>query len=774
MVYEQHTSKTVEKYEEEKNPPVEDNDIKSIIENSNRSISSDSSWDYKSVLDIEINEILFKDYPNIDSLIEETSILIMKKIASNIDENQKYFPLVTGAKLKKVRTLLVHSGKEFDIDLFDKNMKEMVIQIINEIHNRKTECLSKNEMNNYLKFFNIIQNLMKELHIYSNWAPVGYESDSTITEFDNLWKEITHKEIPELPKFFNAIISFIESNMSDKPDSEKDKHLSSLMKIYVFLNPDQKREFLVEYCGELSINFGNFMSNWINMPKDKTNMLIKQMWVLDMILEHASGGASIGALSLRNMLNQKIDDHIKNQQFEEALKELFNNQVDSEKSSLNEGNPANDKVEELRKMFESVLIQPVDIKELSSQIILFENIYNLMHNWSVVLPFFLFKTSELDHNQARFNSNLILHMSNIVKWQVNKESGIGASINEFETSLNMPIKTLLLNLDEMWEDSSHEVIHQNVYREMLVLTIENKVLQAHKLLTEPNNKKGVKFYLVGKVNESRFNTEIEQEEENTNNKEEKLNFEELELEISDSLNIITNKLEKLINQATDLCKNIIRHLLKESRWYEEISEDEEETLIELILNFASIENDEGFSRTGIRIIFDGDNMGSLNNKKNEYTTFLNTIIQILSPAFLANEYNQITNKSKIQGSFDASKIKALWRRTLVNHYWPFLYLIKDSKLKQEYLSNPNINTDILYEIIHLWSLQRLIYSYFNLNASFLLLIKQKINQVDGVIVSRQIRMIRDILENPICRFLNHSNLGNKCQNIFNTYVRSKH
>lgn len=88
---------------------------------------------------------------------------------------------------------------------------------------------------------------MKELHIYSNWAPVGYENSSIISEFDNLWKEITQKEIPELPKFFNAIISFIESNLNDKSDSEKDKYLSSLMKIYAFLSPNQKKEFLIEY-----------------------------------------------------------------------------------------------------------------------------------------------------------------------------------------------------------------------------------------------------------------------------------------------------------------------------------------------------------------------------------------------------------------------------------------------------------------------------------------------------------------------------------------------
>lgn len=271
-----------------------------------------------------------------------------------------------------------------------------------------------------------------------------------------------------------------------------------------------------------------------------------------MILEHASGGASLGALSLKNMLNQKIDNQIKNQQFEEGLKELFGNQPNSDKDESKESESSNDKVEELRKMFESVLIQPVNIKELSSQIILFENIYNLMHNGSTVLPLFLFKTSEVDHNQARFNANLILHLSNIVKCQASKEFGIGATMNEFEVSLDLPLNLLLLNLDEMSEDSTHETIHQNVYREMLVLAIENKILQAHKLLTEPNSKKSIKSYLVGKVDDGRFNSGVENDEEKIETKEEKLTFEELDLDISESLNIITNKIEGLMAHASNL------------------------------------------------------------------------------------------------------------------------------------------------------------------------------------------------------------------------------
>ena len=66
---------------------------------------------------------------------------------------------------------------------------------------------------------------MKECHTYSQWYPRGYERVDSITEFDDLWHEITTKEIPELPKFFVALITYIESNMNIKSDSEKDKHL---------------------------------------------------------------------------------------------------------------------------------------------------------------------------------------------------------------------------------------------------------------------------------------------------------------------------------------------------------------------------------------------------------------------------------------------------------------------------------------------------------------------------------------------------------------------
>lgn len=88
---------------------------------------------------------------------------------------------------------------------------------------------------------------MKECHIYSKWNPREYEGTEGITEFDDLWSDVTQKEIPELPKFSNSIITYIESHMLIKSDKEKDKHLSSIMRIYVFLKPEQKKEFLVTF-----------------------------------------------------------------------------------------------------------------------------------------------------------------------------------------------------------------------------------------------------------------------------------------------------------------------------------------------------------------------------------------------------------------------------------------------------------------------------------------------------------------------------------------------
>lgn len=145
---------------------------------------------------------------------------------------------------------------------------------------------------------------MKECHIYSNWYPRGYERDEIVSEFEELWKEIKSKEIPDLPKFFNVMITYIESNMDIKSDSEKDKHLCQLMNIYAFLSIEQKQNFLVEFCNEITEPFQNFWDNYLSISKEKSNLLCKQLCVLDMILEHASGGNSLGAIALKTMLNK--------------------------------------------------------------------------------------------------------------------------------------------------------------------------------------------------------------------------------------------------------------------------------------------------------------------------------------------------------------------------------------------------------------------------------------------------------------------------------------
>mmetsp|Transcript_34310 Transcript_34310/g.39641 ORF Transcript_34310/g.39641 Transcript_34310/m.39641 type:complete len:169 (-) Transcript_34310:1409-1915(-) len=168
-----------------------------------------------------------------------------------------------------------------------------------------------------------------------------------------------------------------------------------------------------------------------------------------MLLDHASGGVSEGALSLKTMLSQKIDDQIKTQHFEDAIKELLSNKAESEASNTSEGASSSSKVEEVRKMLESVLIHTVNINEVPAQKSLFEDVYKVMHSDSLFLPLFLLKTSDLDHNQARINANLVLHLSNIIKCHASKDSEIGVVMNEFESSHNLPPKVLLANLDSM-------------------------------------------------------------------------------------------------------------------------------------------------------------------------------------------------------------------------------------------------------------------------------------------------------------------------------------
>jgi hypothetical protein len=190
-----------------------------------------------------------------------------------------------------------------------------------------------------------------------------------------------------------------------------------------------------------------------------------------MLLEHASGGSSIGALSLKNMLNQKIDEYIQNQHLEEAIKEMLVNQNENDVSMVSDTSSASDKVEDLRKMFESVLIQPVDMKQVASQIKLFESVYNLLLQDPITLPFFLLKTPETDQTQIRLNANLVMHLSNIMKCQIEADSDVGRSIQAYENANDTPLNVLLANLDNIHYGSEVNV-HQNAYRELLIISIE--------------------------------------------------------------------------------------------------------------------------------------------------------------------------------------------------------------------------------------------------------------------------------------------------------------
>jgi len=207
--------------------------------------------------------------------LKENSLLILNMISANIDDNSKYFPFISGTKLKKVRCLMTKGESKASVEEFDTALKTFTLQIIGEVNKRKTECLSKSDLQNYLRHFNMIQNLMRECQAYSRWSPKGYRGIENIQEFDHLWKDVTEKELPELPKFYNAIISYIELNMGDKSDSEKDKHLSCLIKIYIFLSPAQKQTFLSEFSLDLAKTFENFTENYLTMSKENTNLLVK-------------------------------------------------------------------------------------------------------------------------------------------------------------------------------------------------------------------------------------------------------------------------------------------------------------------------------------------------------------------------------------------------------------------------------------------------------------------------------------------------------------------
>mmetsp|Transcript_34310 Transcript_34310/g.39642 ORF Transcript_34310/g.39642 Transcript_34310/m.39642 type:complete len:101 (-) Transcript_34310:1061-1363(-) len=100
---------------------------------------------------------------------------------------------------------------------------------------------------------------------------------------------------------------------------------------------------------------------------------------------------------------------------------------------------------------------------------------------------------------------------------------------------------------------------------MLISTIESKIMKAYKQISEPTAKKGVKFYMVGKSNDEKLVSEINAEEEKINTGEERVELDDYDLDLTESVNIITTKIEQLVAQVTVIAKNVIRHIIKESR-----------------------------------------------------------------------------------------------------------------------------------------------------------------------------------------------------------------
>jgi hypothetical protein len=276
MVFEQHSFKSGANEEVKETISIDDEDITQTINQENPKHVA-ASCDYKEVLRTEVHEMLFVNYPPINVLLKENAIYVLQRLASNLDSNQKLISLSTGTKMKKIRSLISVIEPEEQVKDFDIALKDMTYQIINEIQKRKVVSLETNEITGYLKYFTIVQNLLKETRTYSEWSPVGYSKSSKIAEFDNLWKEVCQKEFPELPKFFNSMITYIETSSEIKTDSEKDKYLSSLLKIYAFLNMEQKTQFLVSFCHEISLSFKEFIANFLSISKEKTNLLTKKL-----------------------------------------------------------------------------------------------------------------------------------------------------------------------------------------------------------------------------------------------------------------------------------------------------------------------------------------------------------------------------------------------------------------------------------------------------------------------------------------------------------------
>ena len=333
--------------------------------------------EFSTIPEKEINQILYDDN-NVVELFRDNSIALLKLISSNMDSQIHLLSLVTGARMKKIRWLLKNVSEEAVVD-FDNTLKEIFMQFIDKFHEQKNSALEKQDLNLYLHFFSLIQNMMKEWYTYSKWTPIGYTQEEDLKDFDNMWDKVSKAELPHLPKFFNSVIKFVDKNSEKNSDSIKEQHLGSLMKIYAFLLPEQKKTFLVEFCNEVSKSFSEFNSNFNKLTKSESNIIFMQMLLLDMLLQQACGQMS-EMNSLKDLLDHKL------------LEELFKSAVEKQNDAEVEAeNSTSEKVEKLRKMFETILSQSFEITQMSSHTQLFNNIYSVMQDQTLVVPYFLLK-----------------------------------------------------------------------------------------------------------------------------------------------------------------------------------------------------------------------------------------------------------------------------------------------------------------------------------------------------------------------------------------------
>jgi hypothetical protein len=305
-----------------------------------------------------------------------------------------------------------------------------------------------------------------------------------------------------------------------------------------------------------------FATNFNKISKTETNLIYMQICVLDMLLEQASGEMSQGFKSLKEVLDHKL--------LEESFKTVADPTKDVE--MVSDTSNTGEKVEKLRKMFDSIMVQPIEIEELQAHTQLFKHIFSVMQEHVLTIPYFLIKNSDLEYNQSLNNSGLVMHLSSICKQLVPSDSGLATSIREFEASNKADLDTLLANLSASGDDFEFEDVHQNAYKEMLLIVIDNKVAQATRKTSEPAKKGGVKFEIVVNKGSTEMIMDNPPDDDKPDQSESVISSQNLDQEQLDSLCFkhhtfatVTQKIEVYKNRAIEVAKNIISFVVRESR-----------------------------------------------------------------------------------------------------------------------------------------------------------------------------------------------------------------